>query len=372
MMSEKLSRKEFFKESAKYAVGISAGIAGLKMLSNKEARGDTRFSWPWPYTPLDVENARILGHDSFWSGKGCSYGAFHAIIEALRNAIGTPYTELPSELMIYGHGGTAGWGTLCGALNGAAGVISLVCTKADSDMLIHDLVGWYTQTDFPSTISNQYAVNHVFNVNNYDQALPQNQSGSPLCHISVTEWCNFAYYGVGDLERKERCARLTGDVAAQAVKILNDHYNGQFTPVYTPPTTIAACMACHGSGSLDNVAAKMECEQCHGDPHGPQSVNDPGKLPDDFAVKQNYPNPFNPVTNIDFSLPKSEKVSISIYDLNGRHVRTLVKERNYPVGNHTIQWDGLDNAGKKVSSGMYYYRFQAGKTVKTRAMTLIK
>lgn len=218
-MKEKLSRKEFFQESAKYVVGIPAGIAGLQMLGNKEAKGETHFSWPWPYTPLDMESARILGHDSFWSGKGCSYGAFHAIIELLRNAIGTPYTDLPSELMIYGHGGAVGWGTLCGALNGPAGAISLVCNKADSDMLIHDLVGWYTQTDFPSAISNQYAVNHVFNVNNYDQTLLQNQSGSPLCHVSVTEWCNAASFGVTDLERKERCARLTGDVAAQAVKI---------------------------------------------------------------------------------------------------------------------------------------------------------
>jgi len=86
--------------------------------------------------------------------------------------------------------------------------------------LINELLGWYTQTMFPTDTSNEYAVNHLFNVNNYDQVLPQNISGSPLCHISVTGWCNSADFSSGSTERKERCARLTGDVAAYTVKYL--------------------------------------------------------------------------------------------------------------------------------------------------------
>lgn len=153
---------------------------------------------------------------------------------------------------------------------------------------------------------------------------------------------------------------------------LNDHYNGQFTPVYVAPPSIATCMTCHGSNGMDNVGAKMECMQCHGDPHGSQAVGEPAKIPDEFTVEQNYPNPFNPATNIDFSLPKSEEVTISIHDLTGRHIRTLVKDQNYSIGRHSIQWDGRDNSGRKVSSGMYYYRFQAGKYMKTNSMMLIK
>lgn len=371
-MEKKLNRKEFFKEGAKYAAGVSAGLMGIQLLGTKEALADTKYTWPLPYTPLDPEAVRILGHDSFWSGYACAYGAFNAIIEALRNAIGAPYTELPTEIMIYGHGGGVGWGTLCGALNGSSAAISLVCTKPDTDILVNELIGWYTQTLFPSDISNQYAVNHTFTVNNYDQVLPQNESGSPLCHVSVTEWCQHANHKVHDLERKERCARLAGDVAAYAVQILNDHYNGQFTPTYVPPASIATCLACHGENMLDNVGAKMECMQCHGDPHQTAIGDTPEPIPAHFTVKQNYPNPFNPSTTIEFTLPRSQPVTLEIFNLNGQHIKTLINHRGLSAGDHRIQWDGKDQFGKPVSSGMYYYRVKAGKFNQTKTMMLVR
>ncbi|GAB4367646.1 MAG: hypothetical protein Kow0042_08390 [Calditrichia bacterium] len=369
-MEKKYTRKEFFKESAKYAAGISAGVVGLNTLSSKKVFGKT--SWPWPYTALDVEAVRILGHDSYWSGKGCCYGAFHAIIKSLENAIGSPYTDFPTELMIYGHGGGAGWGTVCGAINGAAAAISLVCTKADSDVLVSELFGWYTQTLFPTDISNQYAANGNFNVNNYTGNLVQNASGSPLCHVSVTNWCNTANIQVNAVERKERCARLTGDVAAYAVKILNDQYAGTFTPLYVPPASIATCMSCHGSTGMNKVAAKMECQQCHGDPHGMVVEEDLQPIPSHYGIQQNYPNPFNPNTTIEFSLPKSEQVTLSIYDLNGRHIKTLINKKNYGAGTHRVQWDGTDALGQRVGSGMYFYQIRAGKFMKTKSMLMVK
>ena len=371
-MSEKLSRKDFFRKSANYAGGIAAGIVGLELLANREGRGSTQTPWPWPYATLDPEAVRILGHDSFWSGNACCYAAFHAIIQSLREAVGEPYTDLPTELMIYGHGGAAGWGTICGALNGSSAAISLVCQKSDSDKLVHELNGWYTQAKFPSDESNEYAVNHTFTVNKFDQALPQNESGSPLCHVSVTEWCKAASHKVHDLERKERCARLAGDVAAQAVRILNDHFSGQFNSVYVPPPTIKACMACHGSTMIDNSITKMECGQCHGDPHATSAVNRPESIPSDFSVEQNYPNPFNPNTTIEFSLPKSERVSIAVYDLSGRHIKTLVNNRTLSAGKHYVQWDGTDKRGNQVPSGMYFYQFRAGKVRTAKSMMLVR
>lgn len=371
-MKQELNRKEFFKESAKYAIGVSAGVTGLNLIGNRKVHAQTQYTWPYPYTTLDMKAVRILGHDSYYSGKGCSYGAFHAIVEALRSAIGEPYNSLPTELMIYGHGGTVGWGTLCGAINGAAALISLVCEKDTSDQLIHELVGWYTQFLFPSDKSNEYGVNEDYTINKYSETLPQNQSGSPLCHVSVTEWCNASGYNVGDSERKERCARLTGDVAAKTVEILNDYFADQFTPAYTPPETIAGCMTCHGSSAMDQVASKMECVQCHGDPHAQTAIENPEPLPSHYSLKQNYPNPFNPSTTLSFSIPKSEKVTISIYDLNGRHVKTLIDNQYYSSGKHQVQWNGRDAFGQKVSSGMYYYRLKAGNFVKTKSMLMVK
>lgn len=368
-MSQAITRKEFLRDSAKLVVGASVGAAGLGLASAKEISQ----AWPWPYQTLDPDRVRILAHDSYWQeGRGCSYGAFDGIIQALAEILGEPYSSFPTELMIYGHGGTVGWGTLCGALNGAAGAICLVMTKEKSDKLINELLGWYTQTEFPTDKSNEYAVNHVFTDQRYDQALPKNVCGSPLCHVSVTEWCIAAKFKAGSLERKERCARVTGDVAAYAVELLNKEIAGQFEPIYVPPASIAACMSCHGSGFIDNVKAKMECVRCHGDPHAATAVKQMEESAGSFQLHQNYPNPFNPATTIQFSLPQTEKVHLAIYDIRGRLVRTLVDHDLYSQGLYTLSWDGKDNFGQQVASGIYFTKLQAGKFAATRKMTLVE
>ncbi len=371
-MSQKMNRQEFFKKSAKYSLGVAAGVAGLQALSKNEAQGKTTSSFPFTYSQLDPEAARILGHDAYFSGKGCSYGAFEAIIQPLRDTVGSPFTELPSEMMTYGHGGTVGWGTLCGAINGAAGAMSLFLERSDADPLINELVGWYTQALFPSDESNQLGVNQSYSVIKYSESLAQNQCNSPLCHVSVTNWCDASGIKVSDIKRKERCGRLTGDVAAKAVQILNDHFNDQFSPAYEPPESIAACMLCHGNMIKDNVASKMECQSCHGDPHAPAGVAKMETMQDNYSLEQNYPNPFNPNTSIQFSLPKMEAVNLKIYDINGRLIKTLINNQTYSQGKHTIRWDGRDQFGNRVSSGMYFYRFNAGSFQKSESMMLVK
>lgn len=368
-MSQLISRQEFLRDSAKLVVGASVGVAGLSLASAKE----TSPNWPWPYQTLDPDKVRIFAHDAYWQdGKGCSYGAFHGIIQALRETIGEPYISLPTELMIYGHGGAVGWGTLCGALNGAAGAICLVVNKTASDKLINELIGWYTQTEFPTDASNDFAVNHRYTDQRYDQPLAKSVCGSPLCHVSVTEWCNATKFKVGDVERKERCARLTGDVAAYAVELLNKEIAGQFTPIYVPPASIAGCMACHGSAFISNVNAKMECMQCHGDPHATTAVKQMEESAGSFQLHQNYPNPFNPSTSIQFSLPQTEKVHLAIYDLRGRLIRTLVDHELYAAGSYSLQWDGRDNQGGVLATGVYFTKMRAGKYSATRKMTLIR
>ncbi|MBI4535952.1 MAG: C-GCAxxG-C-C family protein [Ignavibacteriae bacterium] len=373
-MEKSITRKEFLKTGGKYATGVAIGIGTVQLLTESETQAHILSTpWPWPYQQLDVEQVRILGHDAYWSGKGCCYGAFHALAEKLRLAIGTPWTDLPSEIMIYGHGGGVGWGTLCGALNGAGAIISMVLQKARSDVLVNELFGWYTQVLFPTDISNQYAVNHIFTVNMYDQILPQNMSGSPLCHASVTEWCNVAYFTVSSTERKERCARLTGDVAAYAAKILNDELLGTFTPLYVPPATIAACMACHGNGTLNKVAAKMECTQCHGtDPHTAPVTEQIGGVPDAYQFHQNYPNPFNPSTTIQFSIPKAETVNLAVYDVHGRLIKNIIANGQFSPGTYEVRWDGTSNAGLRVASGIYFSRLQAGTFQASSKMSMVK
>ncbi len=94
--------------------------------------------------------------------------------------------------------------------------------------------------------------------------------------------------------------------------------------------------------------------------------------PNSFELKQNYPNPFNPTTTIAFSLPKRSDVELSIYNMLGQRIRTLV-EQSKPAGEHRIIWDGKDKNGGTVASGMYLYRLKAGAEISvTRKMVLLK
>ncbi|MDO8550962.1 MAG: T9SS type A sorting domain-containing protein [Ignavibacteria bacterium] len=94
-------------------------------------------------------------------------------------------------------------------------------------------------------------------------------------------------------------------------------------------------------------------------------------IPVTHNLFQNYPNPFNPSTVISYSLPNVSYVSLKIYDILGREVKTLVNsEQN--IGIHNIQWNGDNNYGNKVSSGIYLYKIEAGNFIMTKKMLLLK
>jgi hypothetical protein len=98
---------------------------------------------------------------------------------------------------------------------------------------------------------------------------------------------------------------------------------------------------------------------------------DLSQRPTEFGLRQNYPNPFNPVTTIQYALPKASDVKIEIYNILGQRVRMLVDEHQDP-GYKMIHWDGKDNRGVEVSSGIYLYRIQAGDFEKCKKMILLK
>ena len=95
------------------------------------------------------------------------------------------------------------------------------------------------------------------------------------------------------------------------------------------------------------------------------------KLPQDFNIRQNFPNPFNPTTEIHYALPRPEHVSIRIFDIRGRQVRTLV-DLNQPAGRYKVVWDATDNSAIKLPSGLYFYRMQAGERIFIKRMILLK
>lgn len=94
-------------------------------------------------------------------------------------------------------------------------------------------------------------------------------------------------------------------------------------------------------------------------------------IPSAYSLEQNYPNPFNPNTLIRYSIPEAAFVKLSIYDINGILVRTLV-EGNQTAGNYITVWNGESSSGFKVGSGVYFYRIQANSFVQTKKMILLK
>ena len=94
-------------------------------------------------------------------------------------------------------------------------------------------------------------------------------------------------------------------------------------------------------------------------------------IPEEYSLGQNYPNPFNPTTKIDFALPRTGDVSLVIYNLMGQQVRTLLA-KNMEYGFHTITWNGLDQSGRPVSSGVYFSELRARGFRQTKKMLMLK
>lgn len=93
--------------------------------------------------------------------------------------------------------------------------------------------------------------------------------------------------------------------------------------------------------------------------------------PSAIALEQNYPNPFNPQTSIRFQLPEAAAVTLRVYDVLGRQVKTLLAGE-MGAGDHEAVWDGTDASGLRVPSGVYLYRLEAGNVVRIRQMTMMK
>ena len=95
-------------------------------------------------------------------------------------------------------------------------------------------------------------------------------------------------------------------------------------------------------------------------------------IPTEYSLTQNYPNPFNPQTTIRFALPKSSTVSVKIFNISGKLVKTLVKNRKYNSGTHSLVWKGTNEKGLAVSSGIYFYRLKTENVTKVKRMVLLK
>ena len=95
------------------------------------------------------------------------------------------------------------------------------------------------------------------------------------------------------------------------------------------------------------------------------------ELPTEYALEQNFPNPFNPSTTISYSLPLQSEVNLTVFDIRGQVIRTLREEVKAP-GNYQMQWNGMDNSGDPVSTGVYFCRLEAGDFSQTVKMVYLR
>ncbi len=102
-----------------------------------------------------------------------------------------------------------------------------------------------------------------------------------------------------------------------------------------------------------------------------KDFNDGFTIPKWVELSNNYPNPFNPTTTISFSIPKETMVKLSVYNIKGQKVATLVNE-TMSIGRHEIVWDGKNSLGKETGSGVYFYRLETSKKSITKKMLLLK
>lgn len=258
-----MDRRKAMKITAGAIIGGGAGIVTLtnafkpeyqpmeepKKLEYKNANST------WAYYPLDPTITSDLAYKNFDSGS-CMYTTFKSILSQLAEKYGEPYASFPTNMMKYGHGGIAGFGTICGALNGASAVIGLfVADKTAQDNLITGILRWYEETKLPE-YKPQTAI--------LDFIPPSTISNSTLCHASNTRWVKETGYKVNSNERKERCRRLASDVASKVATVLNDYFSNTYVTKGLDNETVRQCLTCHGEkGKLINTSGKMVCTSCH-------------------------------------------------------------------------------------------------------------
>jgi hypothetical protein len=142
----------------------------------------------------------------------------------------------------------------------------------------------------------------------------------------------------------------------------------QYTVIAGPSTYFYSFKALDDSTAwvvgTEGAIMKYSCQT-------PSDIANVDPIPQRFALAQNYPNPFNATTTIEFSLEKAGEVTLSIYDILGRQVKTLYNG-TLTAGSHSLIWNGTNESGKTVTSGVYFYRLENSEGSITKRMVMLK
>ena len=264
-----VSRRSMLRESAALLVGGVAGSAVGAYATTPAASQvlPTAPPLPWKWVKLDPLEAGRRAYRYYATKGGCGSATYLALLSLLKEKVGYPYTTLPDMMMIHAGSGYGGHGTLCGALGGTSLIINLVAFDPKNlafFQMIDRLFYWYAEQEFPTSRFDDIS------------AMPGQikvKAMSPLCHTSVSKWTLTAGAKVTSKEKKERCAKVAGEVVYTTVLALNEYFDGKWTPaVWKPSKAIEHCLGCHGPDNMEqstegmnNQQGHMECLMCHSD-----------------------------------------------------------------------------------------------------------
>ena len=175
----------------------------------------------WEPRRADAADLADLTYREFClTGLGCGYGAFAGLVKTFAAQFGAPYDSFPFHLMTNRHGRYSGAGKTCGALIGAGAVITIFWGRSKSEPLIKELYDWYAAAPIPAYAPSAEALARTGGKGR-DIPMPVSLAGSPLCTDSQVNWVRACDFKIQEADKKERCGRLTVDVAVKAMEILN-------------------------------------------------------------------------------------------------------------------------------------------------------
>ena len=258
MKNEKkeISRRDVLISAGAIAAGtavLSTGVATF--VSNARAKGTS-----YTYKKLDLDEVGRVAHENYFT-KFCAETTLTGLFNPLATRVGEPYASFPLNSVFWAHGGLMGWGTACGTLIGAGTAVGLI-TAGDStkittpggraavpvgEAIINDVIAFYANENLPKY--KPEAGQAKYEIKN------QSVSNTPICHISVGKWMKKEDVKFFGIERKERCARISADIAMYTAKLLNEWADGTYKPRNEPL-----------ANALDNqITSQSNCGDCHGD-----------------------------------------------------------------------------------------------------------
>lgn len=282
-MSDNLMSRRKFLAGAGLVLG-AASVSGVALLKDPDpavAEG-TAIPWAYPTAPADQPNPEAVARRAWeiYYKSGCAEAVWGSCVEALAAIPGAnqaDWASLPANMFRYGGGGVAGWGTICGTLNGAAALISMAVGPNEvngvkgwthRNNLINGVFQYYAETPLPTNNTYKSSQGVLGTLGTWTPAspaaapianVPTSTSNSPLCHSSLVQWTETTGNSDASPAQRDRCGKACFDVAFKTVTLLNTYHELNSAPSVDFDPSVAACGSCH----KEYTGVKMACGSCH-------------------------------------------------------------------------------------------------------------